>query len=188
MTEQDREITGPVTVVVRRVVKPGQADGYERWLASLLEEVRGFPGYLGTEVRRPQAPDRTWVSVFRFDTPENLERFERSELRRRHLAKVAPFVEADPVWDRLTGLEVWFAPPPGTVAPQPVRWRMVLLLVGLVFCLVEGLGALVGLLPFDLNPRLRLLLIVTMQVGLLTYVIMPRVTRWLARWLFPANT
>jgi antibiotic biosynthesis monooxygenase (ABM) superfamily enzyme len=53
-----------------------------------------------------------------------------------------------------------------------------------VFVLVEGLGFLVGLLPLDLSTRLRLLIIVTAQVCLLTYVIMPPLTRRLAFWLF----
>lgn len=173
-----------VTVVVRRKVRAGQQDGYERWLKALLDDVQEFPGYLGTDVQRPSGNDRTYVSIFRFDGPDNLERFERSDLRRRHLAKVTPFIEGDAIWDRLTGLEVWFDPPPGTVAPQPVRWKMALLLIGLVFVLVETLGFLVGLLPVDLSDRLRLLIIVTAQVCLLTYVIMPPLTRRLAFWLF----
>lgn len=175
----------PVTVVVRRRVRVGQRAAYEAWLKDLLDEVAGFPGYLGTDVQRPNGRDRTYVSIFRFDTADNLDRFERSELRRRHLAKVAPLIEGDAIWDRITGLEVWFDPPLGTVAPQPVRWKMALLLIGLVFCLVETLGFLVGLLPLDLPAPLRLLIIVTAQVCLLTYVIMPPVTRRLAFWLFP---
>lgn len=177
--------TAPVTVVVRRRVRVGQVASYEAWLKDLLNEVAGFPGYLGTDVQRPNGNERTYVSIFRFDTADNLERFERSELRRRHLAKVAPLIEGDAIWDRITGLEVWFDPPPGTIAPQPVRWKMALLLIGLVFCLVETLGFLVGLLPLDLPAPLRLLIIVTAQVCLLTYVIMPPVTRRLAFWLFP---
>ncbi|ABD56398.1 antibiotic biosynthesis monooxygenase [Jannaschia sp. CCS1] len=174
----------PVTVVVRRRVRPGQEAGYEHWLETLLTEVQGFPGYLGTDVQKPRAPDRTYVSIFRFDTPENLARFERSELRRRHLIKVAPYIEGDAIWERLSGLEIWFAPPPGTLAPQPVRWRMALVLIVLVTALVLLLGAAVSALPVTLADPLRVIVIVTAQVLLLTYLIMPRVTRWLAPWLF----
>jgi antibiotic biosynthesis monooxygenase (ABM) superfamily enzyme len=181
--------TAPVTVVVRRKVRAGQEAGYEGWLRALLDEVQGFPGYLGTDVQRPNGTDRTYVSIFRFDTPDNLERFERSELRRRHLARVAPFIEGDATWDRLTGLEVWFDPPPGTVAPQPVRWKMAILLIAVVYLLVEALTFLVGLLPVPLPPPLRLLMIIAAQVSLLTWVIMPPLTRRLAFWLFanPSN-
>jgi uncharacterized protein len=176
-----------ITTIVRRRVRAGKEAAYEAWLAELLREASRLPGYLGTDVQKPAAPDRTYVSIFRFDTLANLEAFERSELRQNYLAKVAPFVEADAIWDRLTGLEVWFEAPKGTIAPQPVRWKMALLLIGLVFVLVEVLSTIVGFAAPDLNPRLTLLAIVTAQVCLLTYVIMPRVTRWLAFWLFPQH-
>lgn len=177
--------SGSITTVVRRRVRLGQEAGYEAWLAELLRDAACLPGYLGTDVRRPTAPDRTYVSIFRFDTLANLDAFERSDLRRTHLARVTPYVEADAVWDRTTGLEVWFDAPAGTVAAQPTRWKMALLLIGLVFVLVEGLRTIVGLIAPDLSPPLALLVIVTAQVCLLTYVIMPPVTRALAFWLFP---
>lgn len=44
-----------VTVVVRRLVKAGREEEYERWLAGLIEQASGFPGYLGTNVQRPAA-------------------------------------------------------------------------------------------------------------------------------------
>ncbi len=174
-----------ITTVVRRRLRPGQQAGYEAWLADLLRDAAGLPGYLGTDVQRPTAPDRTYVSIFRFDTLANLEAFERSDLRKQYLSRVTPFVEGDAVWDRITGLEVWFDAPPGTVAPQPTRWKMALLLIALVFALVEVLRTIVGFLAPGLPPRLALLVIVTAQVCLLTYVIMPPVTRRLAFWLFP---
>lgn len=181
----DQPISKSITTVVRRRVREGQEARYEAWLTQLLQDAAELPGYLGTDVQRPTPPDRTYVSIFRFDSLANLEAFETSDLRRDALARVTPFVEGDAIWDRLTGLEVWFEAPPGTVAPQPIRWRMALLLIGLVFILVEVLGRLVGLLPFDMPPSLTLLTVVTAQVCLLTYVIMPPLTRRLVFWLFP---
>lgn len=181
----DHPQSGSITTVVRRRVRLGQEAGYEAWLSDLLRDAAALPGYLGTDVRRPTAPDRTYVSIFRFDTLANLEAFERSDLRRTYLARIMPFVDGDAIWDRITGLEVWFDAPKGTVAAQATRWKMALLLIGLVFVLVEALRGIVGLIAPDLPPRLAQLVIVTAQVGLLTYVIMPPVTRRLAFWLFP---
>jgi uncharacterized protein len=181
----DHPQSGSITTVVRRRVRLGQEAGYEAWLAELLRDAASLPGYLGTDVRRPAAPDRTYVSIFRFDTLANLDAFERSDLRRTHLARVTPYVEADAIWDRTTGLEVWFDAPKGIVSAQPTRWKMALLLIGLVFVLVEILSTIVRFAVPDLSPRLALLAVVTAQVCLLTYVIMPPVTRALAFWLFP---
>ena len=115
--------TEPVTVVVTRRVKAGLEKGYERWLDRLLEDVKSLPGYLGTTVQRPLGTGREYTSVFRFDSVEHLRAFEESDLRRRALAEVGEYVEADAVWNRLTGLEFWFTPPAGTVVPQPSRFR-----------------------------------------------------------------
>ena len=51
----------------------------------------------------------------------------------RALAEVGEYVEADAVWQRLTGLEFWFTPPAGTVVPQPSRWRMALVMIAVVY-------------------------------------------------------
>ncbi len=47
-------MSDPVTVLVRRRVKPGQEAAYEAWLTRLTEGVaRDFPGYLGQSFTGP---------------------------------------------------------------------------------------------------------------------------------------
>lgn len=178
-------ISKPVTTIVRRHVKTGREADYETWLTALQADAHALPGYLGAEVLRPRAPEEPYVSIFRFSSPETLHAFETSDLRKRHMARLRPLVDADADLDRLSGLEVWFDPPQGTVAAQPVRWRMVILLIVAVFLLVEALGfALRTALPQ--LPRLpATALVVTLQVVLLTYVILPVLTRRFAFWLLP---
>ncbi|MCE9575562.1 MAG: antibiotic biosynthesis monooxygenase [Deltaproteobacteria bacterium] len=176
-----------VTVVVTRRVKPGREAGYEAWLARLIGDASALPGYLGTTIQRPPPTGpREYTSVFRFDSVEHLRAFEASDLRRRALAEVGAFVEADAAWRQLTGLELWFTPPPGTVVPQPVRWRMAIVMIAMVFGLVLSLGQLVGLVMGAAPFVLRLFVTITIEVFLMTYVLMPRITRWCARWIYPA--
>lgn len=177
----------PVTVVVTRRVRAGHEAAYEAWLARLVRDAAALPGYLGTSVHRP-APGgpREYTSVFRFDSVESLRAFEASDLRRRALAEVVEHVEADAVWRKLTGLELWFTPPPGTVVPQPSRLRMALVMIAVVYGLVLSIGQLVGLVLGPAPASLRLLVTITIEVFLMTYVLMPRLTRWLARWIYPA--
>lgn len=186
------EAAASVTVVVTRRVKPGREADYEAWLTRLQAAARGLPGYLGVTTQRPGAGGpREYVSAIRFATLADLRAFEGSELRARHLAEVADIVEADAVWQRLTGLEFWFTPPPGTVVPQPSRARMALLMTVVVFGLVLSIGAAVNaaaaLLPVPLPGPLRLLLTVALEVLLMTYWLMPLLTRRLARWIYPAQ-
>ncbi len=113
-----------VTVVVTRKVKQGRESDYEDWLRRLLEEAKYMKGYLGVKIQKPATGSTEYTSVFRFDTVENLRKFEESEIRARYLREVIDYVEADAIWKKFTGLEFWFAPPKGTVIPQPSRFRM----------------------------------------------------------------
>jgi antibiotic biosynthesis monooxygenase (ABM) superfamily enzyme len=119
-------MSDPVTVLVRRRVKPGQEAAYEAWLTRLTEGVaRDFPGYLGAEFHRPGTPQGEYRSVFRFDDLPAPERFEASDFRARMLEEAAPFFAADAVWERMTGLEFWFDPPWARGCRNPARtgWR-----------------------------------------------------------------
>ena len=187
MSEARAGDAGPVTVVARRRVRRGHEAAYEAWLARLQEGAHALPGYLGAQVQRPRPGEAEWISVFRFDSLTNLEAFEASDLRRRALADVAPLSEADAVWDRTTGLELWFDPPVGTVVAQPVRWRMASVLVVVIFALVLSIGSLIGWLVPGWPYPLRLLVTIAIEVALLTYVIMPPLTRAMAWWIYPGR-
>ncbi len=175
----------PVTVVVTRRVKAGREAKYEAWLSRLVASAEALPGFLGTQVHRPTPPSREYTSIFRFDTVEHLRGFEASDLRRRALLEVGEFVEADASWKELTGLELWFTPPPGTVVPQPSRFRMALVMIAVVYGLVFSIGGLVARVLSTAPMALRLLVTITIEVFFMTYVLMPRLTRWLARWIYP---
>ena len=181
-------MVGPVTVVVRRRIKPGREAAYEAWLARLSDVVRReVPGYLGADFLRPSSARGEYRSVLRFDDLHHLEAFEASDLRKRMLAEADPLFAADAVWDRMTGLEFWFDPPQGTVVPQPSPHRMALVLVVVVFTLVYGMNVLLGPLTSTWPAALRILVYAIVQVGLMTYVIMPRLTRVLARFIYPSS-
>ncbi|MEM9562809.1 MAG: antibiotic biosynthesis monooxygenase [Actinomycetota bacterium] len=176
-----------VTTVVSRTVKPNRRADYEAWLHRLLTGAETVDGYAGAEVHPPApgAEPAVYTSVFRFDTLAQLRAFEAGDLRRQMMDEVADLVEADAVWRTHTGLELWFDPPPGTVVPQPVRWRMALLLGLVVYALVLVFGAVaaatIGWLPFPV----RLALVIAVEITLMTYVILPWLTRRLARWIYP---
>ncbi len=190
MNGPDATAAEPVTVIIRRRVKPGAEAAYEAWLQALQADARQLPGYLGVTTQRP-APGgpREYVSAVRFDSLANLQAFERSDLRREHLARLGDWVEGDAAWEAMTGLEFWFSPPPGTVVPQPSRPRMALVMVAMVFTLVLVIGSAVNAvfarLPFETPYPLRLLVTISIEVVLMTWWLMPLVTRRLARWIYP---
>ena len=176
----------PVTVVVTRRVRAGHESTYEAWLERLIHDASSMRGFVGAKVQRPaEGAAPVYTSVFRFDNVENLRAFEASDLRRRALAEVTEIVEADAVWSRLTGLELWFTPPPGTVVPQPSRFRMALVMVAVVYGLVSSIGQVVAMVLAGAPGQVRLLVTIVIEVFFMTYVLMPRLTRWMARWIYP---
>lgn len=186
MTEGAEPAMGVTAVVTRRVM-PGHEAAYEAALAALQADGARFPGYLGATTQRPVpgAAEPVYTSVIRFASVGELHAFERSERRAAFAAVVAPHVLADAAWQELTGLEFWFSAPAGTVVPQPVRWRMALVMVVVVYALVALIGGAVAALLPGLPAPLRLLLTIALEVALLTWWLMPRLTRWLAPWIYP---
>jgi uncharacterized protein len=172
----------PATMVVRRRVKPGSEAAYEAWLTRLSDLAhREVPGYLGADFLRPGPSGGEYRSV------ANLEAFEASDVKRRMLAEAAPLFAAEAVKDITTGLELWFDPPPGTIVAQPSPHRMALVLFLVVAVLVYGMNVVLGPLVMDWPTPVRILVFAALQVGLMTYLIMPRLSRLLARFIYPST-
>ena len=176
-----------VTVVVTRKVKRGRESEYEDWLRRLLEESKSMKGYLGATIQKPAPGSTEYTSIFRFDTVDNLRKFEESELRSRYLREVLDYIEADAIWKKFTGLEFWFSPPKGTVIPQPSRFRMALVMIAVVFGLVLSIGQVVSIVAVELPSYIRLFVTISIEIFLMTYVLMPRITRLLAKWIYPSS-
>lgn len=127
-------------------------------------------------------------ATFRFASLDHLHAFEASDLRARYLDDVVDLVEADAIWKTHTGLEMWFDPPAGTTVPQPIRWRMAVVLGVVVYVLVLAFGAVASALLGNLAFPLRLAIVIAVEITLMTYVILPRVARYLASWIYPTST
>ena len=85
----------------------------------------------------------------------------------------------------LTGLESWFTLPdrPGTPPPPPhkmalLTWITIFPLITIVVIVLEPL-----LEPLSVVPRLAITTAVT--VPIMTWLVMPRITRLLRGWLYP---
>jgi hypothetical protein len=175
----------PVTAVASRRVRPGREEEFEQWVADILAAANAFPGYLGSEVLRPSGPeDDEYQIVFRFDHASNLKRWEDSEERRRRLREVQPLVREEKV-RVLTGLETWFTLPSKPGEPAPPRYKMAAVTWLAVFPLITAIFFAFEPLLNQLPMVLRTLVLTMVMVTLMTYVIMPRLTRLFSFWLYP---
>lgn len=173
----------PVTVIVTRTAKAGKVAEFERWMEGIIHAAMEFRGFAGVNVIRPQDPARPeYVIIFHFDTHEDMARWENSQERREWAEKGRAVVEGESKIERRTGLEFWFTPSPGT--PQPPRHKMVIMLVAVISSLLATVLPLIQLATEDLHPALRLVIGVAIMVLLMTYVVMPAVTKLLRPWLY----
>jgi uncharacterized protein len=177
---------GPVTTTVTRRIKPGHEAAYEAFLAGISAAAKTFPGYLGVEIFRP-APGGSgeYRTVYRFDSAVHLRAWLDSPQRAAWLARAEPHVAGPIQTQVLVGLEGWFTLPAQPGTPPPPRSKMALVtwvtIFPLITLVVVATAPLVGGLPLVA----RLAVTTGVAVPLMTWVVMPRVTRLLRRWLYP---
>jgi antibiotic biosynthesis monooxygenase (ABM) superfamily enzyme len=172
----------PVTVTVARVVRPDQRAAFERWAADILALAASFPGNLGATMLRPGGGSSEYHLVYRFSDDESLATWERSPERRAALAHVDDMVH-EARYARVDGLESFFTRPS---TPGP-RWRLTVLTIAAVFAITSLFQQFVTPHVVSWPVELRLALSATVVVLLLGNVIMPVLTRLLARWLHPSR-
>jgi antibiotic biosynthesis monooxygenase (ABM) superfamily enzyme len=174
---------GPVTISLARKVVSGREADYEAWLKSVSVEALKFPGHMGVNVIRPAAASNEYVTIFRFDSYEHSTAWEHSKIRQEWLERLEGIVEGDVEVREGTGLEFWFSLPELPVAnPSPHKMALVLLVV--VFALVTVIRFLLSMFASEWPVLAQSFVTVFSQVLLMTYVVMPRVTQLLQRWLY----
>ncbi|HEU0035334.1 MAG TPA: antibiotic biosynthesis monooxygenase [Kofleriaceae bacterium] len=172
-----------VTVVVVRTVKPGREQDAEAWMHGVSEVATKFAGHLGITIFRPRPGGRDFTFIFRFDTPHNLERWEKSPERDEWVHRAEAFTERVHVYKH-TGLETWFASPDAPIAVPP-RWKMVVVTWAVAFPLIQLLTATLGRALSDVPALPRGAVFGLAMVLIMTYLAMPFVTKALRRWLYP---
>lgn len=174
------------TVVLSRRIKAGKEAEFRAWIAGFNGVMATYPGHLSGQVVPPvEGAQAEWVFVYTFDTPQNLRAWLESEDRRQWLEKAEPLVESQGPAQLISGLEQLFGLLPPDVAPPPPVWKVAAsVMVGLFpISLLNALFLAPLLKPLPLLPRT--LVGTVLIVMLMTWVVMPGVTRLLKPWLYP---
>lgn len=175
-----------VTLVVRHRVRPAYLAEYEAWLKTSVRAAMSQEGHLGVNVIRPGETDNTFTTIVRFIDSVSLQSWINSRLREQLIAEVAPMLEEEDHPEIESQAEFWFTPN-HTDSKQPPKWKQALLSYVVIAPLSMVIPQLWGPV-FQAHPALggivpSNLIITACIVGLVTYLIMPKVTRWLAGWL-----
>ncbi len=184
-TSADTRGDEPITVTVARKVLPDNREAFEDWADGIQSRMSDYPGLLGSTMLSPGPGQDEYHIVYRFADAETLDGWEHSPERAQWLAKLEEMVESER-FAHVTGLESWFTLP-DRADQRPPRWKMVVVTSTVIFALQLPIQAflLSTLLHWPLVVRAGIMS-VAMTV-LMTYLIMPRVTRLLRRWLYPTS-
>lgn len=176
-----------VALIITHTIKAGEEKRYEAWLTEILSAVSSFPGYLGREIFRPAQGTRTYTSIVRFDANNHLNAWVESETRNSFVSRVGDLLERGDVHEIRTGIDFWFTPE-GVKPPKP--WKQFLLTLSAVYPLSliipRLFGPLFRVVPILAQQFISGLLIAATLTALLTFVIMPRYTRLVKKWLYDA--
>jgi hypothetical protein len=179
--------TDPVTAVFSRQVRPGREAEFEDWAHGVIGASTRWPGHLGASVLHE--PGSPWYHVvYKFTDRDRFRAWAESEERSRWLGRVEPLTEdQDHQLQQTTGLETWFDLPGQDAAPRrpPPRWKMWLVSLVAVYPLVV-------LFQWVLAPRVegwplaaKAAVFPLVLLTLMTFGVMPLVTRALRPWLGP---
>ena len=175
-----------VVSVIRHEVRPGHDADYEAWVADVLPIAESFPGHHGVAIIRPPEGSRVYTIVLHFDTLEHLRGWLESEVRRRLLDKVQPFLTHAPGEVEIkAGLEFWLSPP-GQKHARP--YTQFLLILSALYPLSLGMAwlaqPLFAAVPALALAPLRAFILAASIVAVMTWIVMPRYTRLVAAWLY----
>ncbi|KHK02884.1 antibiotic biosynthesis monooxygenase [Desulfovibrio sp. TomC] len=175
--------SGPLTVVAAWRIKPGMEAAFEQWHQGIAAQAARFPGHMGNIVMRPGEAAGEYLAIFRFDSLEHLVAWETSPERGEWLRRSESFRLSPIRYRKGYGLDFWFAS--SRAAGSPPRWKMATVTVVAIYILVNLVGIVFAPLLGGLAPWMVGFVETAIVVGLMTYLVMPGLTRLLARWLFP---
>lgn len=188
----------PITVVVRRAARPGRESEFEEAMKAFIAESLVFPGSGDFHVVRPGASGpREYTIVHRFDCEAARREFVESAMYARWMARLREITEDEPRMQEYSGLAGWFTLPenagertrsPGfaRAAPHgpPPKLRMAAVTFIGVYPLTSTLPSAFGKAMPGVHPLIVNIFVTGTIVALLTWAVMPLLTRVLARWLF----
>jgi antibiotic biosynthesis monooxygenase (ABM) superfamily enzyme len=176
------------TVVVTHKVRNDKHAEYEEWMNEISPLCKAATGHLDWHVIRPiRGVTDTYTVIIRFDTKLNLKAWMESESRANLIDKALPYLVVGDDFVINSGLDFLFSPESEKVKP-PIRWKQYLVTWSAIYplALIAPLFTLPLLrrLGIPENHYLDALLVTGVVVFLMVYVVMPRYTSFIKKWLF----
>ncbi len=173
----------PIHIAITRRVRPGREAEFQEALREFLQTSFGHGGVQGASMLTPPpgSDTREYGILRTFANEAERDAFYESQMFKTWEARAREMTEGEPVYRQLHGLEAWFR----SSQTPPLRWKMAVSTLLGVYPTSLFLALTVGKVVHTWSLLARSLAIAACMVALLTWVVMPVVTRLLHAWLHP---
>jgi antibiotic biosynthesis monooxygenase (ABM) superfamily enzyme len=174
----------PIHVAIIRRVKPGRERDFEQKLLAFAQRSLVESGTRGVHLIFPTlgSGSREYGILRTFASEADREAFYKSALYAEWLMSIEPMVEGEPKYREMHGLEAWFRNP---ASANPPLWKMAIATYLGVVPVIMFLALTLGRWIRNWNFVLNNIVFNAFVVVLLTWVVMPPITRVLHGWLNP---
>ncbi|WP_300526909.1 antibiotic biosynthesis monooxygenase [Maricaulis sp.] len=172
-----------VTVVVDRTALPDKIAEFEEYLTRIRAAAAEFPGFLDSDVIHPEGTHR-YILVFRFASQQQLDDWSASKPRCHWVEKIDQVVEEPTKLITLTGLETWFYAPGGETYTPPPKYKMAIISYLAIAPTIMVFNLIFGRFLVDIPGYLAIYITAPFIVLLMTYAVMPLMTKLFQGWLF----
>ena len=171
----------PIHVAITRRVRPGCEAEFQQALREFFQASFAHGGVLGaTMIVPPPGSDSREFGVLRtFTNQKERDAFYASPTFKDWEARCKTLTDGGWSYRELHGLEAWFRAPGGA----PPRWKMATVTLLGVYPISLLIGVTISPQLQKLPLALNLFIVSAAIVACLTWLVMPRLTRWLKPWL-----
>lgn len=178
--------TGPgYTVLIRRTARPGREAALEQRLQEILATGDRFPGYLGAVILRGgDAGAHSRHVILRFTDEQGWERWQGDADHIEMVARIDAESCGGAQRQGAEGLAGWFDLPGTSPFKAPPKWKMASITWLAIFPLLVVVTSALAPITYTLPNYLRLAVGTAATVPLMTWLVMPAMTRLFRAWLY----
>ncbi|MBD2186759.1 hypothetical protein [Pseudanabaena mucicola] len=182
------------SLVTEHIVPKGRDFAFKRWHNKLVESAKQYDGFLRCDLSPPlRCKDQIvkWYYITHFDSPEHLNEWMESSERKQLLESGREVFSAYRFKSFTTGLEGWFSMQSGNSEYKglgPSRWKQILAVVLGLYPVVMIQAIAFSILKLMQSWSLANSMIVNNLITstILSFAVMPFVSKRLSFWLRPA--
>lgn len=183
MNKIDQKTT--ITVVVSRRVKEGKEEEFESLSLQLTEYASSFEGYLGSVSFKPSSSDDPeYRIIYKFNNQDNLDIWLNSKERLKILEQIEDLLQEESKISTSLGIVSWLSLPGKPKVKAPKKYKITLVSWLALYPTVTLIFLLFGDILSEMPLLARTFIVTAIVMPVMSYVLMPRVTKWFSFWLF----